>query len=97
MSTFALSAAVSALLTGLGAAALTRRQGVLGLLVATQLLSGSLVALAATLFALTGRSGALGQVIIAVVVAGAAGSGVLLLALHVAASRARRRTDAEAL
>lgn len=87
MSTFAVAATVSALLLGLGTAAITRHRGAIGLLVSIQLFAGALITLAATLYSLTGRNGALGQVVIAAIITGAVAAAVILIAVHLASVR----------
>jgi NADH:ubiquinone oxidoreductase subunit K len=83
----------SAALVALALVAFALRRSFAGLVVGVQLGALGLALGAVTLMSLTGESGATGQVIALVLLAGACAAAVLLLALHLAAARASRRAE----
>ena len=91
--TLAVALIVGAALFVLGLVALAARRSLVGALVGVQLSCGGLIVLACALFDLTGAQPSEGQVIAAAVIAFAAGTAVLLVAIHLAAERASRSAE----
>ncbi len=87
MTAFGWTLLLGAVMVGLSAAALVSRRSLIGVLVGAELGLGGCILLTAALFALRGRAGATGQVLVAALLAGAVASAVVLLALHARSPR----------
>jgi NADH:ubiquinone oxidoreductase subunit K len=85
-------AVVAALLLLLGLGATLLRRSLIGFLVGIELGTGALVLLTTVLFDLSGTVTSTGQVIAAAAIVFGVAAGVLVVALHLAAVRAGRRT-----
>jgi NADH:ubiquinone oxidoreductase subunit K len=93
MSGLAAAIVTAAALIAIGLGSLALRRSFAGMVLGSTIGSLGLILAATALFTMTGRSADAGAVIAQVLVAGAVATGVVLLALHLAAARASRRAE----